>query len=80
MNAIILFNYILDIAFDEWRASRRDEGILIVDGLTSLTNTRYADDVFLYATSMEEFISMMESLIISRQRIGLTFNTQKTTI
>ena len=76
----ILFNCILDIAFDEWYASLRDEKIFIVHGLARFTNTRYADDVFLYAKSFEEFVSMKESLMIALQRIGLILNTQKTKI
>ena len=38
--------------------SLRDEGIFIAHGLVRLTNTRYADDVLLYAKSLEEFIDI----------------------
>ena len=66
--------------FDVWRASLRDEGILIAHDLARLTNARYVDDILLYATSLEEFISMTERLMISMQQIELTCNTQKTHI
>ena len=77
MNAT-LFNCILNIAFAEWRASLRDNGIFIAHGLVRLTNTRYADDVLLYLKPLEELESMMERFVISLQRIGLTLNTKKT--
>ena len=64
----ILFNCILNIAFDAFdirRASLLDEGILVAHGLARLTNTRYVDDVLLYAKSSEELVSMMKSHMIS---------------
>ena len=45
----ILFNCILDMAFDLWRSSLTTEGIFIAHGLPRLTNIRYADDILLYA-------------------------------
>ena len=59
----ILFNCLLYIAFDVWRASLRDEKIFIAHGLARLTNTQYADDVFLYDKSLEQLESMTENLL-----------------
>ena len=45
----ILFNCVLDIAFGNWKVQLEDEGIFIGDCRKRLTNTRYVDDVLLYA-------------------------------
>ena len=47
----ILFNCVLDVAFDEWRRSLDQEGLYIAQGVPRLTNIRYADDIILYAKS-----------------------------
>ena len=76
----ILFNCVLDIAFDTWRLSLATEGILIAHGLQRLTNIRYADDILLYAKSLDELLSMTEKLTAELKKIGLTLNTEKTKI
>ena len=76
----ILFNCVLDIAFDTWRLSLANEGILIAHGLQRLTNIRYADDILLYAKSLDELLSMTEKLTAELKKIGLTLNTEKTKI
>ena len=68
----ILFNCVLDIAFDTWRLSLANEGILIAHGLQRLTNIRYADDILLYAKSLDELLSMTEKLPAEMNKIGLT--------
>ena len=65
----ILFNCVLDIAFEEWRLSVHDERLFIAHGLPRLTNTRYADDILLYAKSLDELASMTEGLTESLQKI-----------
>ena len=45
-----------------------------------LTNTRYADDILLYAKSLPELQSMIESLFSELKRIGLDANPSKTKI
>ena len=43
----IIFNCVLDIAFEDWKAQLSTEGFLIDNQRNSerLTNTRYADDI-----------------------------------
>ena len=76
----ILFNCILDTAFDAWRLSLANEGIYIGHGLPRLTNIRYADDMILYAKSLSELESMTEKLVVELRKIGLYLNTKKTKI
>ena len=59
----ILFNCVWDISFDEWRLPLHTEGLFIGYGLPRLINTRYADDILLYAKSLDELQFMMESLM-----------------
>ena len=40
----IIFNCVIDVAFEDWKTQLRDEGILVEDRDERLTNTRYADD------------------------------------
>ena len=49
-------------------------------GGTRFTNTRYADDVMLFAKSMEEATEMVELLIHEFAKFGLELNTSKTKI
>ena len=56
----ILFNCILDMAFDLWRASLAQDGIFIANGFPRLTNSRYVEDILLYAKSLDELVSMTE--------------------
>ena len=74
----ILLNCVLDVAFDEWRRSLDREGLYIAQGVPRLTSIRYADDIILYAKSLEELVSMTERLMNEFQRIGLTLNAKKT--
>ena len=65
----IIFNCVLDIAFEEWRLFLHEEGLFIAHGVPRLTNTRYADVILLYAKSLDELLSMTESLMESLQTI-----------
>ena len=76
----ILFHCILDIAFEDWKTQLHEEGILISAQSERLTNTRYADDVLLYAKSLPELERMVELLIIELKKVGLTLNADKTKI
>ena len=76
----VLFNCILDIAFEEWKSKLTSEGIFISLQIPRLTNTRYADEILVYAKSVTELAGMMEKLIIELGRIGLRFNAKKTKI
>ena len=78
----LLFNCVLDIAFEDWKTQLRDDGILVENARHSerLTNTRYADDLLLYAKSLKELELMTELLVIELRKVGLTLNTKKTKI
>ena len=76
----IIFNCVMDIAFAKWKLKLRHHGLFIGTGLERLTNTRYADDILLYAKSLSELTEMMELLIDELKQVGLQLNTKKTKI
>ena len=76
----MFFNCVLDIAFDKSRLSLHQKNVFIAYGLPRLTNARYAEDVLLYAKSLDELISMTEGLMDALQQIGLNLNTKKTKV
>ncbi len=53
---------------------------MIPDSVVRLTNSRYADDMMLYAKSLDELVCMSETLIEELVRMGLKLNTKKTKI
>ena len=76
----MLFNCILDAAFRNWKIKLRTEGILIDAHGERLTNTRYADDILLYAKSLTELEHMSELLISELREVGLHLNAKKSKI
>ena len=47
----ILFNCVLDLAFDSWKSKLTTEGLYVGHGMSRLTIIRYADDILLYEKS-----------------------------
>ena len=74
----LLFNCVLDFAMNRWKLRIRHCGILIDDPNERLTNSRYADDILIYAKSLDEAIFMLEVLIEELKLIGLSLNSSKT--
>ncbi len=76
----ILFNCALDTAFENWKVSLYNESLKVDGSFKRLTNTRYADDILLYAKSLQELQRMAELLIVELRKVGLTLNSDKTKI
>ena len=76
----ILFNCTLDIAFESWKLQLREEGLYMHGDTERLTNTRYADDVLLYAKRLHELQLTTELLIIELKNVGLHLHADKTKI
>lgn len=74
----ILFNCTFDLAFDGRRHKLQDHGLLISDGMERMT--RYADDILLYAKSLDELTEMAELLIVELASVGLHLNVGQTEI
>ena len=76
----IIFNCVLDIAFDSWKLRLGDHGLFVAHANPRLTNTRYADDILLYAKSLAELVQMAEMLVEELADVGLHLNVKKTKI
>lgn len=72
----LLFNAALESAIRTWKETITGMG-LRVDGGERLTNIRYADDLMIYASSMDELVRMLEALFSALQNIGLEVNPEK---
>ena len=76
----LLFNVALEVAFEAWKERLTYHGILLAENAERLTNIRYADDVMLYAKSLEELHAMLTMLMEELAKIGLHLNGNKTKI
>ena len=57
-----------------------EHGFLLAPNTTRFTNTRYTDDVMLFAKSIGEVVEMVELLIEEFAKFGLELNASKTKI
>ena len=67
----LLFNAVIEYVFQRWKRRLSYHGWLLFPGVERLTNTRYADDILLYAKSLPELQQMLEMLIEELARVGL---------
>eukprot|EP00435_Cladocopium_sp_Y103_P027156 s884_g6.t1 len=75
----LLFNAGLEYAVRKWKRTFGNHGLQI-GAVERLTNIRYADDIMIYAKSMEEFVNMLELLLPERASVGIELNALKTKI
>ena len=79
----LLFNTVLQVALKDDLASWQTEGmgICLGDSETDcLTNLRFADDVLLFSTSLEQWQRMMCDFARSTERVGLKIHPEITKI
>ena len=78
----MLFNAGLEEAMRRWKSRLGSKGWRIDTDIGSerLTNVRYADDLLLFATSMEDAIDMLSRLKQELRMVGLSVNSGKTKI
>jgi hypothetical protein len=63
-----------------WKARLHDHGLLLSPQHERLTNMRYADDLLLFAWTVEDAIYMLDSLVEELAAVGLSLNAFKTKI
>ena len=76
---IVLFNAGLEHAMRKWKTKLVHHGVQLGHG-SRLTNIRYADDLMLLATSSNDLIYMLETLIPELAACRLQLNSAKTKI
>ena len=75
----ILFNAVLESAMRKWKRKLLASHGLVIAG-EKITNIRYADDLMLYARSLQDLKDMTELLITELGAMGLQLNASKTKI
>ena len=76
----ILFNAALEMAFRRWKRRLTHHGWLLKRDAERLTNSRVADDILLYAKSLEELTQMSNWLLEELLQIGLAANAAKSKV
>ena len=78
----ILFNAVLEHALGRWKDGLLCEGFALDGNMSTerLTNLRYADDLLLFGQSLDEAISMLDSLTEILRVYGLELNLTKTKV
>ena len=77
----LLFNAVLEFAMQKWKAQLLlDESFALHSNAEygRLTNIRYADDIILFAKSLDEAQRMIESVVRVFAECGLELNARKT--
>ena len=74
--SLLLFNAGLEDAIRKWKLRIHGLGINIGED-ELLTNIRYADDLMIYAMTLNDMDKMLEILVEELQKVGLQLNTAK---
>ena len=77
---ILLFKTALENEFQTWKRLIGDVDWLTKRNFERFTNTRYAEDILLYAKSLDELIFMLELLQKELAIIGVQMHDMKTKI
>ena len=75
-----LFNAVMEMVFRRWKARLTDQGWQIPGLGERFTDVRFADDVLLYARTLEEAKLMLSLLMEELQRVGFSLGSSKTKI
>jgi len=76
----LLFNAATEMVISKWKAKlKSSHGIRLSDaeGAERLTNVRFADDLIIYANSLNELAEMLDLLVIEFRSAGLELNAKK---
>ena len=76
----MLFNSALESVMRRWKARLRNHGLLPSPEHERLTNLRYADDLLLFAWSLEDATYMLDCLVEELSAAGLSVNAKKTKV
>ena len=70
----LLFNCVLEYTIKRWKAKLQDHGVKLSNDSASqrLTNIRFADDLIIFASNLQELIHMLELVVEELESIGLS--------
>ena len=75
-----LFSCVLEIALGCWRRKVGNAGVDFQDGMHTLLDLRFADDILLFAKTFEETKFLLDELVTCLAEVGLHLNVGKTKI
>ena len=75
-----LFSAVLQWAMKNWRRDASLKGFDLGDGQPALLDLRFADDIFLFAKSYAETVSLLQDLVNALWQVGLILNATKTVV
>lgn len=75
-----LFCSVLQLAMRKWRGNTGLVGFDLLDGLPWLVDLRFADDILLFGRDRAEVSSILDSLIVHLEEVGLMVNEDKTVV
>ena len=73
-----LFCAVLEWAMRDWKQTGQNFGIQLQTNAQALTDLRFADDILLFALSLQQILVMVRSLILCLRQVGLILNASKT--
>ena len=73
-----LFCAVLEWAMRDWRHGMQEQGLTLNDGWGPLLDLRFADDIVIFGTTQHGVLQMLDSLVVSLERVGLKLNASKT--
>ena len=76
----LLFNAAIEYLFKQWKTKLKSHGWILNENFERLTNIRYADDVILFAKSLDELQYMLTTLLEIFGCAGLEAHDKKTKI
>ena len=74
------FSCVLEVAFGCWRRKVGNPGLDFQDGMHTLSDLRFADDILLFAKTFEETKFLLDELVTCLAEVGLHLNVGKTKI
>ena len=72
-----LFCAVLEWAMHDWKQAGQHFGIQLHRNSQALTDLRFADDILLFALSLQQSLEMLTSLVSCLRQVGLVLNASK---
>ena len=73
-----LFSAVLEWAMRDWKAHGRGLGIVLQENQNPLVDLTFADDVLMFAASVEQSLDMLRCLVDALRKVGPILNVSKT--
>ena len=75
-----LFSCVLEVALGSWRRKVGTAGVDFQDGMRTLLDLRFADDLLLFAKTFQETKFLLDELVTCLAEVGFQLNVRKTKV